>query len=82
MDNFYDYSFKWKYEFNHVKRGTVTFGEDKRAHCTRMNVREWKLGLQNVDKLYEYKNHGVTKNYLSSSVSGVNDNIGKTRKKV
>ena len=46
-----------------------------------MNEREWKLGIQNVDELSEYKNLGVTKNYIGSSVPGVNDNIEKTRKK-
>ena len=45
-----------------------------------MNEREWKLGLQN-DELYEYKNLEVTKNFIGSSVSDVNDNIEKTRKK-
>ena len=61
MDYCYDYSLKRRYEFNHTKSGTVTFGEGKRTHCTRMNEREWKLGLQNVDELYEYKNLGVLK---------------------
>ena len=76
-----DYTLKWRYEFNHPKSGTVTFGEDKQTHCTRMNERECKLGLQNIYELYEYKNLGVTKNYIGSSVSVVNDNIEKTRKK-
>ena len=70
-----------RYEFNHTKSGTVTFGEDKRKHCTRMNEREWELGLQIVDELSEYKSLGVTKNYIGSSVSDVNDNIEKTKKK-
>ena len=81
MDDCYDYSLKWTYEFNNTNSGTMTFGEDKRTHCTRMNEREWKSGLQNLDELYACKNLGVTKNYISSSVSEINDNIEKTRKK-
>ena len=68
-------------EFDHTESGTVTFEEDKRTHCTRMNEREWKLGLQNVDDLYEYKNLEVAKNYIGSAVSDVNGNVEKTRKK-
>ena len=46
-----------------------------------MNEREWKLGLWNVDELYEYKNPGVTKNYIGSSFSDINKNTEKTSKK-
>ena len=46
-----------------------------------MNEREWKLGLQNVDELHEYKNLGVTKNYISSSVSNSNSEVMKSRPK-
>ena len=42
MNDCYDYSLKWRYEVNHPKSGTVTFGEAKRTHCTQMNERESK----------------------------------------
>ena len=35
-----------------------------------------------MDKLYEYKNLGVLKNYVGSFSSNVGDNIDKTHKKV
>ena len=37
MNICYEYSVKWRYEFNHVKRGIVTFGEAKLVHCQSMN---------------------------------------------
>ena len=39
------------------------------------------LGNETVDERYEYKNHGVVKNYVGSFSSYVEDNIDKTRKK-
>ena len=36
----YEYSVKWRYEFNHVKSGIVTFGEAKRVHCQSINERD------------------------------------------
>ena len=46
-----------------------------------MQDRKWLLGESSVDELYEYKNLGVTKNYVGSFSSNVQDNIEKTRKK-
>ena len=39
------------------------------------------LGDSVVDKLSQYKNLGVLKNYVSSFASNVDDNIEKARKK-
>ena len=59
MEMCYEYSIKWRYEFNHIKSGVVTFGECKLAHYENMNnEREWLLGDESVDELYEYKNLG------------------------
>ena len=46
-----------------------------------MNEREWRLGDDIVEELYEYKNLGVLKNYIELFPSNVTDNIEKTRKK-
>ena len=81
MEMCYEYSIKWRYEFNHIKSGVVTFGECKLAHYENMNERKWLLGDESVDELYEYKNLGVVKNYTGSFSSNVQDNIDKTRKK-
>ena len=69
------------YEFNHTKSGVVTFGETKPIHSQLMREREWMLGESVVDDLFEYKNLGVLKNYVSSFASNVGDNIEKARKK-
>ena len=74
-----EYSIKWRYEFSHIKSGVVTFGECKLAHYGNMNEREWLLGDESVDELYEYKSLGVVKDCMGSS-SHVQDNIDKTRK--
>ena len=37
----YAYSIKWRYEFNHVKSGIVTFGESKGVHSETMKERIW-----------------------------------------
>ena len=46
-----------------------------------MNEREWLLGDESVDGLYDNKNLGVVKNYMGSFFSSVQDNIDETRKK-
>ena len=56
-------------------------GECKLAHYENMNEREWLLGNEPVDELYEYKNLGVVKSYTGSFSSNVQVNIDKTRKK-
>ena len=60
----YEYSTKWRYEFNHTKSGVVTYGETKPVHFEEMKEREWILGDGTVDELYEYKNLGVLKTYI------------------
>ena len=74
------YSIKWRYEFNHVKSGIVTFGESKRVHSEAMKERTWFLGGEFVAELYEYKNLGVVKNYIGSFSTNVDDNIVKLEK--
>ena len=81
MNLCYAYSIKWRYEFNHVKSGIVTFGESKRVHYEAMKERIWVLGGESVTELYEYKNLGVVKNYIGSFSTNADDNIDKTRKK-
>ena len=71
----------WRYEFNHSKSGNFTFGETKAVHCALMNDREWRLGDDTVEELYEYKNLLVLNNYIGSFSCNVTDNIEKTRKK-
>ena len=77
----YDYSLKWRYEFNHSKSGVVAFGEMKLVHCIAMKERKWILGNDNVNELYEYKNLGAVKNYIGSFSSNVEENTDKTLKK-
>ena len=81
MNICHTYSKTWRYEFNHTKSGVVTFGETKPLHPQLMREREWKLGEFVVDKLFEYKNLGVLKNYVSSFASDVDYNIEKVHKK-
>ena len=64
----YEYSVKWRYEFNYVKNGNVSFGEAKRVHCQSMNDRDWVLRNDSVDELYEYKSLGVVKDYIGSLI--------------
>ena len=46
MNMCYEYSIKWRYEFNHLKSGIVIFGETKRVHSEPMKVRNWTLGSE------------------------------------
>ena len=69
------YSLKWKYEFNNTKSGVVTFGETKAIHYESMKTREWILGEDTADEIYEHKNLGVLKNYIGSFSSNVDENI-------
>ena len=77
----FQYSLKWRYEFNNSKSGVVSFGETKATHFKSIQHRKWFSGESSVDELYEYKNLGVTKNNVGSFSSNVEDNIEKTRKK-
>ena len=81
MNICHTYGKTWRYEFNHTKSGVVTFGETKLIHAQLMRECEWMLGEFVADELSEYKNLRVLKNYLSSFVSNVGDNIEKPRKK-
>ena len=81
MNLCYAYSIKWRYEFNHLKSGIVTFGEFKRVHSEVMKERTWFLGGKSVTELYEYKNHGVVEKYIESFATNADDNIDQTRKK-
>ena len=60
----------------------MTFGETKSTHFKSMQDRKWFLGESSVDELYEYKSLRVTKKYVGSFSSNVEDNIEKTCKKV
>ena len=81
MTKCFRYSLQWRYEFNHTKSGGVTFGESKPSHLGALQSRNWVLGDDNVDELYEYKNLGILKNYVGSFSSNIDDNIEKTQKK-
>ena len=45
-----------------------------------MKEREWALGDNTVEELYECKKLGVLKNYCGSFASNIFDNVDKTRK--
>ena len=64
------------------KSGIITFCETKAVHHASMNEREWRLGDDIVQELYEYKNLGVLKNYIRQFSTNVTDNIEKTRKRL
>ena len=75
------HSLKWRYEFNNFKSGVVTFGETRVVHCDSMKRREWILGGEIVDELYEYRHLGVLKNYIGSFSSHDDDNTERTSSK-
>ena len=75
MNIYHEYGLTWRYEFNHSKSGIVTFGETKAVNYASMNEREWRLGDDIVEELYEYKNLGVLKSYCGSHSSNVTYNI-------
>ena len=81
MNLCHNYSLRWRYQFNHIKSGVVTFGECKPTHSKLMKERKWLLGHMAVYELCEYKNLGVLKNYANSFSTNVEDNIEKARKK-
>ena len=47
-------------------------------HCELMKERDWALGDDMVEELYEYKNLCALKNYCGSFASSISDNIDKT----
>ena len=81
MDMCHQYSIKWRYELDHTKCGVVTFGESTTLHFQSVRERVWKLGIDIVDEVYEYKNFGILENFVGSFSSNVTDTIEKTRKR-
>ena len=55
MSMCYKYSTKGRYEFNHTKSGVVTYGKTMPVYFEEMKKREWILGDDTFDELYEYK---------------------------
>ena len=80
MNICHTYSKTWRYEFNHNISGVITFGETKPIRTQLMRERKWKLGEFVVEELFEHKNLGVLKNYVSSFASNVDDNNEKAWK--
>ena len=64
MNICHQYSVTWRYEFNHLKSGVVTFGKAKSVHSRLLTEREWLLGETTVNELCEYRNLGVLKTTL------------------
>ena len=81
MSIVFDFSIKWRYEFNHNKSGVVVLGESKIQHAKNMLSRNFNLGLDVVKERKEYKNLGVTKNYAHSCSSDIDEAIKKARRK-
>ena len=78
MNTACEYSLKWRYEFNNIKSGIVTYGEPE--PLTLLTCRKDHgpcMGVENVDELYEYKNLGVYKNYYGSFVANIDESIEK-----
>ena len=46
-------------------------------HLNSMNARDWVIGNDSVDGLYEYKSLSVVKNYIGSFSSNADENIDK-----
>ena len=44
MNICHKYGVKWRYKFNHIKSGVITFDETKPSHSKSMKEREWMLG--------------------------------------
>ena len=81
MNLCHNYSSWWRYQFNYIKRGVVTFVECKPRHSKLMKEFKWHLGYMAVYELCEYKNLGVLKNYTNSFSTNVEDNIEKSPQK-
>ena len=79
MSIVFDFSIKWRYEFNHTKSGVVVFGESKIQHAKNMMSRKFNLGLHVIKERKEYKNLGVTKNYANSRSGDIDEAIKKAR---
>ena len=69
-------------DMNLIISGVVTFGETKPIHSQLMREHKWMLGEFVVDELFEYKDLGVLKSYVSSFALNVDDNIEKAQKRL
>ena len=81
MSIVFDFSIKWRYEFNHNKSGVLVLGESKIQHAKNMLSRKFNLGLDVVKERKEYKNLGVTKNCAHSCSTDIDEAIKKARRK-
>ena len=67
MNLCYAYSIRWRYEFNHVKSGIVTFGESKRVHSEAMKECTWVLGVESILSYMSIKTLVLLKTILGHS---------------
>ena len=81
MSIVFDFSIKWRYEFNHTKSKVIVFGKSKIQHAKIMMRRKFNLGLDVVKDRKEYKNLGVTNNYANSCSGDIDEAIKKARRK-
>ena len=47
MNIAYEYCLKWRYEFNNIKSGIVTYGKSKPPHFANMQERSWTWVVKN-----------------------------------
>ena len=80
MEKAFLHSKLWRYEYNEIKSGVVTFGETGSQHFVQKHKRSWTLGEKVVEE-DQYKNLGVVKNYAGSFQFDIDEAIEKTRKK-
>ena len=78
----YEYSCKWRYQFNYDgKTAVVVFEESPVSHSVNMKARQWNVGPNSIYELSEYVNLGVFKNYCGSFDENIDENITRTRKR-
>ena len=53
MSIVFDFSIKWRHEFNHAKSGVVVFGESKIRHAKNIMSRKFNLGLDVIKERKE-----------------------------
>ena len=66
MEKAFLHSKLWRYEYNEIKSGVVTFGETGPQHFVQKHKRSWTLREKVVQEDDQYKNLGVVKNYAGS----------------
>ena len=79
LDIVYDYSNKWRYQFNTTKSVVMVFGESQKSRLQARTTRHWYLGDHQLREVDEYHHLGILKTVSISTIARTNERVSSAR---